>query len=128
MDNDTFLRMRSFVECLRQFQITADGLIKALEREMIQSGKRRINRPRRQNLLWTEDEGPEEIAERQSDKTDVTIYSPAQLAKVLGIGRSTLYRLLKTGEIPCIVIANRKRILGGAVDEYLRGKLQSSPE
>ncbi len=128
MDNETFSKIRTFVECLRQFQVSADSLIKALEKEMIQSGNTKRGRPRKQKSLWTDEEASEDTAAEQTDDAAVTIYSPAQLAKVLGIGRSTMYRLLKAGEIPYVTIANRKRIMGETVEEYLKNKLRTDRE
>jgi len=127
MDNETFSKIRNFVECLRQFQVSADSLIKALEKEMIQSGNNKRSRPRKQKSLWTDEESREDTGAEQDGDAAVTIYSPAQLAKILGIGRSTTYRLLKAGEIPCVTIANRKRIMGEAVEEYLLSKQRQDP-
>jgi excisionase family DNA binding protein len=128
MDNETFSKIRNFVECLRQFQVSADSLIKALEKEMIQSGNNKRHRLRKQKSLWTDEETREDTAAEQAEEADVTIYSPSQLAKVLGIGRSTMYRLLKAGEIPYVTIANRKRIMGEAVEEYLQNKSRQAPK
>ncbi|MDR3592000.1 MAG: helix-turn-helix domain-containing protein [Negativicutes bacterium] len=128
MDNDTFSKIRNFVECLRQFQVSADSLVKALEKELIQSGNPKRSRSRKQKSLWTDEEPREDTAADLAEDAAVTIYSPSQLAKVLGIGRSTMYRLLKAGEIPCVTIANRKRIMGEAVEEYLQKKLLSEQQ
>lgn len=126
MDNETFNKIRNFVECLRQFQASADSLVTALEKELVQSGKAKRRQSKKQKSLWAEDDAQESAAEPVDE--DVVIYTPAQLAKVLGLGRSTTYRLLQSGEIPCVTIANRKKIMGDAVEEYLRNKLQTERE
>ena len=50
------------------------------------------------------------------------LYTPAEAASVLGIGRSKLYELLRSGELPSIHIGTARRIEATAVDEYIKAR------
>jgi len=56
-------------------------------------------------------------------KTEALLVRPAQAAAILGVGRSTIYHLIETGEVPSVrlgtgivrvPIAALKRIAAGA--------------
>ena len=50
------------------------------------------------------------------------LYTPLEAASVLGIGRSKLYELLRTGELPSIRIGTARRIEATAVQEYITAR------
>lgn len=49
-----------------------------------------------------------------------TLYKVPEVAERLGLGRTTVYRLIASGEIESIVIGERaRRIPASAVDQYI---------
>jgi excisionase family DNA binding protein len=64
-------------------------------------------------------------------KTEVLLVRPAQAATMLGVGRSTIYHLIETGEVPSVRLGNGivrvpiaalKRIAAGASAESSGGE------
>jgi excisionase family DNA binding protein len=47
------------------------------------------------------------------------LYTVAEAALLLGIGRSTAYELLVRGELPCVVIGRRRMITAGVLEDLL---------
>lgn len=63
--------------------------------------------------LWAEDdpsEPPRSEVDERPEVTEQLAYSPAQAAEQLGIGKSTMYRLMVSGEIQYIRIGRLRRI------------------
>jgi len=53
-------------------------------------------------------------------------FTVAEVAKLLGIGKTTAYQLVNTGEIPSAKIGRAKRVVTkGQLDEYVK-KLEAS--
>ena len=48
---------------------------------------------------------------------------PAEVAQTLGIGRTKVYELLATGEIPSIKIGNRPRVPVDALERWIQAQL-----
>jgi excisionase family DNA binding protein len=46
---------------------------------------------------------------------------PEEVAQALGVGRSTVYELLRTGELRSVKIGTSRRIPTAAVVEYVAG-------
>ena len=46
-------------------------------------------------------------------------YSAPDAAALLGVGRSTVYELIRTGELPAIKIRRCRRVTRAAIDAYL---------
>lgn len=49
-------------------------------------------------------------------------YKPLQLVQVLGLGRSTIYKLLRAGKIRSVKAGRRTVVPADAVLEFLQGK------
>lgn len=50
-------------------------------------------------------------------------YSIPEAAQLIGIGRSSLYRLAASGELPTITIGGRRLVMADAIDRYLDGRV-----
>jgi len=46
-------------------------------------------------------------------------YTATAAAALLGVGRSTVYELIRTGELPAIKIRSCRRVTRAAIDAYL---------
>ena len=55
----------------------------------------------------------------EASPAEVTAYSVAQAAKLLSIGRSSLYRELQAGNIPSIKLRKRRLIPATALRDWL---------
>ncbi len=53
--------------------------------------------------------------------TDVRAYHVNDFCRLYGIGRSGVYKLLKEGKLPSVVIAGRRVIPRDAAEALLRG-------
>ncbi|MGE3811689.1 MAG: helix-turn-helix domain-containing protein [Candidatus Nanopelagicales bacterium] len=51
--------------------------------------------------------------------SDRLSYSPAEAAAVLGVGRSTVYVLIRAGDLPALKIGGRTLITRAALEELL---------
>ncbi|MEW1911549.1 helix-turn-helix domain-containing protein [Kitasatospora sp. NPDC085895] len=49
-----------------------------------------------------------------------------EAARRLGIGRTTMYALIRTGEVPSIPIGRLRRVPAEALPEYIRRRMQES--
>ena len=47
-------------------------------------------------------------------------YTPQDLSEVLGVSRASVYRGLRSGNIPCIRLGKRFVIARAAIEEWLR--------
>lgn len=52
---------------------------------------------------------------------DKLLLTPIEVARTLGIGRSKVYELLQTGQLPSVRIGACRRIPTAAVHSFLRG-------
>jgi excisionase family DNA binding protein len=52
--------------------------------------------------------------------SDQLLYRPEEVAKLLGIGRTRVFELMKTGELPSVKIGASRRITRQAVVAYVR--------
>ena len=53
-------------------------------------------------------------------------YSIPEACKVLGLGRTTLYKLVRAGEIPCVRIGEKRLLIpADAMREWLNTALQN---
>jgi excisionase family DNA binding protein len=50
-----------------------------------------------------------------------------QAADALGLSRSGLYRLLRSGELRAVTVGRRKRVRVCALNEYLEGNREGAP-
>lgn len=55
------------------------------------------------------------------ERKDIYVYKPEDIARMLGIGRSSVYKLLRTGEIKSKRIGKLYRIPPAFLEEYLAG-------
>jgi excisionase family DNA binding protein len=55
------------------------------------------------------------------------LYSVAQVAKLIGFGRTKTYELVQTGKIPSILVEGRTRITRKALDAWIAQKPTCSP-
>lgn len=53
---------------------------------------------------------------------DKLLLKPEEAARLLSIGRSSVYELIGTGEIVSFKIGNLRRIPRGALDDYIAAK------
>lgn len=81
-------------------------------------------------LLAEGDVNPQDV---RGDEPKVTVARPARVlltteeaAERLGVGRTTMYRLIGSGEIESVQIGRLRRIPVTAVDAYARKLLQNS--
>lgn len=52
---------------------------------------------------------------------------PCELQQVLGLGKSVIYRMLATGEIPCVIVTNGRRrrsfrVRPADLERWMRGR------
>lgn len=47
------------------------------------------------------------------------LHSPADAARLLGVGRSTVYELLAEGTLPSVKIGRARRITRTAIDDFV---------
>jgi excisionase family DNA binding protein len=59
-------------------------------------------------------------------KIERILYRPYEAFEMLGINRSTGYRLIKLGELPSIRVGNTIRIPADELREWLRRKLEEA--
>lgn len=43
-------------------------------------------------------------------------YKPVEVAELLGISESSVYRAIKRGELPCVVVSGRKIVPAAALE------------
>ena len=56
-----------------------------------------------------------------SDRINKEVLNPQEAAEYIRISKTTLYKLLRTGEIPATKFGNQWRISKTVLDEFLRG-------
>lgn len=61
---------------------------------------------------------PEPRPEPSPKLPERVLLSPEEAANRLGIGRTTMYRLIRTGEIVSVQIGRLRRIAASEIDEY----------
>jgi excisionase family DNA binding protein len=52
---------------------------------------------------------------------ELLLYRPEEVAKVLRIGRTTVYELMRTGQLRSVKIGNARRVSTTALAEFLAG-------
>jgi excisionase family DNA binding protein len=52
--------------------------------------------------------------------------SPEELAEFLGLGRTSTYRLLASGEIPCVRIGRLRKVRRSDVDAFIEARLEQT--
>jgi excisionase family DNA binding protein len=57
--------------------------------------------------------------EKRDDRTDLEMMSPMAVARSLGLGRTTIYRMLSSGELPGVRIGSSWRIPVAVLRRYL---------
>ncbi|GAA1935072.1 hypothetical protein GCM10009716_47650 [Streptomyces sodiiphilus] len=65
------------------------------------------------------------IAARGGNQGDTTLVAltVAEAARRIGIGRTTLYKYVSTGEIPSVKVGRLRRVPAEAVNEFLQHRL-----
>jgi excisionase family DNA binding protein len=63
--------------------------------------------------------GPEGRTMRREEPRVEQLLSPAELSRRLGIGRTTTYALLRTGQIASIKVGRLRRVRPRDVEEFL---------
>lgn len=72
-------------------------------------------------------ESPEKKVVTLGEIREKDYLSPEELAVLLGCGRTTVYALLRTGEIPSFRIGSRvRRVRRADVEEYIRHRIEST--
>jgi excisionase family DNA binding protein len=51
---------------------------------------------------------------------------PSEVAKQTGLGKSTVYLLIATGEIPCVRIGRSVRVAASKLNEWIERKMKES--
>ena len=59
-------------------------------------------------------------------KIDALAYGPEEACRLLGVGRTTLFGLLKTGEIPSFQIGGRRLIRHADLAAFVEGKVKNA--
>ena len=60
------------------------------------------------------------VAAEPPDPREVRLLKPSQVAEMLGIGRTKVYDLIASGELPVVVLSGRiKRISAAALREWI---------
>ncbi|MGW0891775.1 helix-turn-helix domain-containing protein [Saccharopolyspora sp. NPDC002578] len=77
--------------------------------------------------LLAEEEKPEPRAEVRSLPTRVLL-TVEEAAEQLGIGRTTTYALVRSGEIESVRIGRLRRIPKEAIDQYAARLIQDQPD
>jgi excisionase family DNA binding protein len=52
------------------------------------------------------------------------LMSPEELSEFLGLGRTSTYRLLSSGEIPCIRLGRLLRVRRSDVEDFVESRLE----
>lgn len=60
--------------------------------------------------------------EMRDDRSDLELMSPMAVARSLGLGRTTIYRMLGSGELPGVRIGTAWRIPVAVLRRYLAEK------
>ncbi|MFF0389353.1 helix-turn-helix domain-containing protein [Kitasatospora sp. NPDC004615] len=66
-----------------------------------------------------------EIPTTEMDLTLVAL-TVEEAARRLGVGRTTMFALIRTGEVPSIPIGRLRRVPAEALTEYVRRRMQES--
>jgi excisionase family DNA binding protein len=53
------------------------------------------------------------------------LYTPEQVARLIGFGRSTVYEMIRAGGIPSIRLAGRTRVRREALDAWIESQSKS---
>jgi excisionase family DNA binding protein len=66
----------------------------------------------------------------ESAKRDMRplLYSVEEVGKLIGFGRTLTYELVRSGEIPSIIVAGRKRVRREALEAWIESQARSAPE
>jgi len=56
--------------------------------------------------------------------TPKALFTPAEAATYLGLGRTTIYRLIKLGELDSIHVGSARRITRESMDRFIVGRLR----
>jgi excisionase family DNA binding protein len=53
------------------------------------------------------------------------LYSAEEVGRLIGFGRSTVYEMLRSGEIPSIQVVGRKRVRRESLDAWIESQSKS---
>lgn len=69
-----------------------------------------------------------DIPEAINELADPTLVALTveEAARRLGVGRTTMFALIRTGEVPSIPIGRLRRVPAEALPEYVRRRMQES--
>ena len=56
---------------------------------------------------------------------DVLLYRPSQAAEVLGVGRTTIYMLIKEGTLPAVRVGSTLKVPRAALESYVARLLEA---
>lgn len=56
------------------------------------------------------------------------LLTPIQVAELLGVGRSTVYELLASGDIPSVRVGRSRRVPLGSVEKYVEARLAEAQD
>jgi excisionase family DNA binding protein len=56
-----------------------------------------------------------------------SLLTPKDVARRLAIGRTTVFLLLRSGQLPSVKIGRARRIPAAAVDDFIKRQLGESP-
>ena len=54
------------------------------------------------------------------NSTEKILFSPAETAIILGIGRTKVYEFLKNGDLPSVTIGRSRRIHAKDIDAFIK--------
>jgi excisionase family DNA binding protein len=63
--------------------------------------------------------------ERPTGEPDPLVYSVEEAADLLGIGRTSMFRLCATGEVESFKIGKKRKILRRALDTYIERRVRA---
>jgi excisionase family DNA binding protein len=66
------------------------------------------------------------VTTRTPNKVTAIVLTVEEAAELLGCGRTTMYGLIKTGEIASIPIGRLRRVPVGAIHEYVKRLLANA--
>ena len=58
---------------------------------------------------------------RQASLEDSLLVTVERAAELLGVGRTFVYRLINSGDLPSVKMGRSRRIVRAALDEYVKG-------
>jgi excisionase family DNA binding protein len=72
--------------------------------------------------------GPSEPSEPANAEEDLQLLSVDEVCKVLGMGKSWVYRMLRSGEVPSVKLGGSVKVMRTDLEEFLLNNRRYKPE